>query len=63
MIRDQQYHGVADSSLRRGQIGPGQDGLRDMFVMRRAVMRIAFGFTSVDAIRHTIYAIREYPMV
>ena len=24
-----QYHGVADSSLRWGQIGPGQNGLRD----------------------------------
>ncbi|MFZ2148121.1 MAG: hypothetical protein WAV28_12955 [Sedimentisphaerales bacterium] len=25
----QQYHGVVDSSLRQGQIGPRQDGLRD----------------------------------
>ncbi len=29
----QQYHGVADSSLRQGQVGPMQNGLRDKQVL------------------------------
>ena len=35
----QQYHGVADSSLRRGQIGPRQDGLRDFRLIIDSVRR------------------------
>ena len=44
----QQYHGMAGSSLRQGQVGPIQDGHRDNRTLKNLVPKAAFFCHSVS---------------